>query len=97
MKDTITQYQFVDEMAKEQHGFSRLGAFALFDYLTEYEESCDTELKFDPIALRCDFDEYDTLEECLDQYDSVNSLEQLRDHTTVIEVPNSEAIIIQAF
>ena len=38
MKDTITQYQFVDEMSKEQHGFSRLGAFALFDYLTEYEE-----------------------------------------------------------
>jgi len=96
MKDTITQYQFVDEMSKEQHGFSRLGAFALFDYLTEYEESCGTELEFDPIALRCDFDEYETLEECLDQYD-LNSLKQLQDHTTVIEVPNSKAIIIQAF
>ena len=64
---------------------------------TELEESCDTELDFDPIAFRCDFDEYDNLEECLNQYDSVNSLEELRDHTTVIEVPNSEAIIIQAF
>ena len=97
MKDTITQYQFVSEMAKEEHGFSRLGAFALFDYLTELEESCDTELDFDPIAFRCDFDEYETLQECLDQYDSVNSLEELQDRTTVIEVPNSEAIIIQAF
>ena len=97
MKDTITQYQFVNEMAKQEHGFSRLGAFALFDYLTELEESCDTELEFDPIAFRCDFDEYDTLEECLEQYDSVNSLEELQERTTVIEVPNSEAIIIQAF
>ena len=97
MKDTITQYQFVNEMAKQEHGFSRLGAFALFDYLTELEESCDTELEFDPIAFRCDFDEYDTLQDCLDQYDSVNSLEELQERTTVIEVPNSEAIIIQAF
>ena len=97
MKDTITQYKFVEEMSKEQHGFSYQGSKALYDYLTEYEESCDTELEFDPIAFRCDFDEYETLEECLDQYDDVNSLEDLQDHTTVIQVPNSEAIIIQAF
>ena len=97
MKDTITQYQFVDAMTKEGFGFSYEGSKALFDYLTEYEESCDTELEFDPIAFRCDFDEYDTLEECLEQYDSVNSLEELQERTTVIEVPNSEAIIIQAF
>lgn len=97
MKDTITKYQFVNEMAKEEHGFSYQGSKALFDYLTEIEESCDTELEFDPIAFRCDFDEYETLQECLDQYDSVNSLEELQDRTTVIEVPNSEAIIIQAF
>lgn len=97
MKDTITKYQFVSEMAKEEHGFSYEGSKALFDYLTEIEESCDTELEFDPIAFRCDFDEYETLQECLDQYDSVNSLEELQDRTTVIEVPNSEAIIIQAF
>ena len=97
MKDTITQYQFVDAMPKEGFGFSYEGSKALFDYLTELEESCDTELEFDPIAFRCDFDEYDTLEECLEQYDSVNSLEELQERTTVIEVPNSEAIIIQAF
>tara|TARA_R100000278_G_scaffold2241_3_gene4332 strand:- start:1543 stop:1836 length:294 start_codon:yes stop_codon:yes gene_type:complete len=97
MKDTITSSQFTDEMTKEGFGFSYEGSKALFNYLTEYEESCDTELEFDPIAFRCDFDEYETLEECLDQYDSVNSLEELRNATTVIEVPNSEAIIIQAF
>jgi len=97
MKDTITSSQFTDEMTKEGFGFSYEGSKALFNYLTEYEESCDTELEFDPIAFRCDFNEYETLEECLNQYDSVNSLEELKDHTEVIEVPNSKAIIIQEF
>ena len=52
MKDTITEYQFVSEMSKEQHGFSFEGASALFEYLTQYEEDCDTEIEFDPMAFR---------------------------------------------
>jgi hypothetical protein len=38
MKDTITTYQFRDEMI-EQHGFSSYeGATALFEYFEQYEQ-----------------------------------------------------------
>ena len=53
MKDTIRHYQFTDEMIK--HGFSYEGSKALFDYFEQYEEDCDQEVEFDPIAFRCDF------------------------------------------
>ncbi len=96
MKDTITQSQFVDEMSKKQHGFSYDGAKALFEHLTQYEEDCDKELEFDPIAFRCEYSEYNNLEEVKNDYD-VEDLEHLEQNTIVIKVPNSEKLIIQAY
>ena len=71
MKDTITEHQFVDEMSKKQHGFSYDGAKALFEHLTQYEEDCDHELDFDPIAFRCDFDEYENLKKVQESYQDI--------------------------
>ena len=97
MKDTITEYQFVSEMSKDKHGFSFEGASALFEYLTQYEEDCGTEIEFDPIAFRCEYDEYKNLKEIKENYQDIKNLDDLKDHTTVIEIPNSERIIIQAY
>ena len=97
MKDTITESQFVDEMSKKDHGFSYDGAKALFEHLTQFEEDCDKELEFDPIAFRCDFDEYENLKKVQENYKDIKNLEDLRDHTTVIEIPDSEKLIIQAY
>ena len=97
MKDTIQEYQFVDEMSKKQHGFSYDGSKALFEHLTQYEEDCDQEIEFDPIDFRCEYDEYENLKEVQDNYNDIESLEDLKDHTTVIEIPNSEKLIVQAY
>ena len=96
MKDTITQNQFVDEMAKEKHGFSYEGAKALFEHLSQYENDCDHELEFDPIAFRCEYSEYNNLEEVKNDYDFEN-LEDLERNTVVIKVPDSNKLIIQAY
>jgi hypothetical protein len=95
MKDTITEHTFTDEMIK--HGFSYEGTKALFEYFEQYEQDCDQELEFDPIAFRCDFDEYENLKEVQDNYTDIKSLDDLRNHTTVIEIPNSKRLIIQAY
>ena len=97
MKDTITESQFVDEMSKKDHGFSYDGSKALFEHLTQYEEDCDQELDFDPVAFRCEYDEYENLKEVKENYQDIKNLDDLRDHTTVIEIPNSERLIIQAY
>ena len=95
MKDIIRHYQFTDEMVK--HGFSYEGSKALFDYFEQYEEDCETEIEFDPIAFRCDFTEYENLKEVKENYQDIKNLDDLRDHTTVIEIPNTEKLIIQAY
>ena len=97
MKDTVTEYQFIDTMAQKQHGFSYEGAKALFEYFEQYEQDTGEEMEFDPIAIRCDFDEYQSLEDIKKSYQDIESLEDLQNHTTVIEIPNSDRLIIQAY
>ena len=97
MKDTIIEYTFVTDMTKEGYGFSIAGARALFEYLESYELDCETEIEYDPIAFRCEFTEYSDLEEIKDNhiYASITDLEDLHDHTLVIEFDGG--IITQDF
>jgi hypothetical protein len=89
--DTINEYKFSDEMIK--HGFSYEGARALFEFYENFEE----DIPFDPIAIRCDFDEYESLEDIKKSYQNIETLEDLQNNTTVIEIPNSDRLIIQAY
>ena len=100
MKDTITEYQFTDWFQKHRpNNFSYDGTKALFDYLEELELDLGEEIEFDPIAFCCASSEYDNLKECLKAYDNleIETIDELRDRTTVIEVEGTDSIIIQAF
>ena len=97
MKDTVKEYKFVVVMSQEQYGFSYEGAKALFEYFEQYEQDTGEEMEFDPIGIRCDFNEYENLKEIKENYQDIETLEDLRDRTIVIEIPNSDRLIIQAF
>ena len=94
MIDTITEYQFRDEMVK--HGFSYDGSTALFNYLEQLEEDCNIKIEFDPIAFRCEYDEYESLEELNKEYNEDYDMQSLSENTQVIDV-DGERLIIQAF
>jgi len=94
MKDTVTVWKFRNEMVN--HGFSVQGSLALFDYLEHLEEDCGIELEYDPVAFRCDYNEYENFEELKRDYD-VEDLNELEDNTTVIQIPDSEGLIIHAY
>jgi hypothetical protein len=89
--DTINEYKFSDEMIK--HGFSYEGSKALFEYYEDFEE----DIPFDPVAIRCEFDEYESLEDVKKSYQDIETLEDLQNHTTVIEIPETDRLIIQAY
>ena len=86
MKQTVQEHDFIDAFKKiRPENFSYEGLQALFGYLEEYEESCDTEIELDVIAICCDFSEME-LGDVLDQYDHIDTVEELEEHTTVIYV-----------
>lgn len=79
----ISEYEFANEM--RDFGFSYDGAVALFDFLEEAYQEAGMGIEFDPIAIQCEWEE-GYLEDILEQYDHINTLEDLCDHTIVVVV-----------
>ena len=108
MKQTITETMFKDAFTKAGRGdnFSYNGLSALFEWLEELEEDTGQEMKLDVIGLCCEFSEYETAVDCINDrgYDCDLSdceeknhfaMEYLHENTLVIEFDGG--IIIQDF
>ena len=54
--------------ADEYGGWSYAGAYALAEWLEEMEEDTGKEMEFDRVAIRCDFSEYDSLQDWASEY-----------------------------
>ncbi len=63
-----------------------MGLDALYEYFDALEDDIGEQIQFDPIAICCEYSEYDSLEEILEMYDSIETLEDLEMHTTVIPI-----------
>jgi hypothetical protein len=102
MKTTITELDFKYAFLNANRGdnFSYEGLGALFEYLERLEDDIGEEFELDVIAICCDFTEYESIQECADEYgiegDEEEILDELRDNTQVIEL-DSGGIIIQCY
>ena len=96
MKATISIFQFRDDMVGDG-SFSYEGARALYEYLEEMEDSDGEEMMYCKADICMQYTEYENIEAIAEQYDHVKTLNDLRDYTQVIEVPNSDKIIIEQF
>ena len=100
MKKTVYQSDFIQaftDMSREDN-FTKAGLVALYDYITDLEDEGLEEYDLDVIALCCEFNEYENIEEFHNDYDSDDypTIEDIEQATTVIMI-NEEAFIIQAF
>ena len=69
MKMTLSTNQIATELKNDTCArWSWDGAFALAEYLEELEDSTGEEMEFDPVAIRCDFSEHDSLQEWAADY-----------------------------
>jgi hypothetical protein len=95
MIDTLDQWKFVSEFKKiRPDNFSREALFVLFDFF----EEIDPNMEFDPIAISCDFQEFDNFNDFKSDWGSdIETMEELENHTTVIKIPESEKFVIQQF
>ena len=94
----MNEYEFVDLMQQARaDSFSREGCRVLHDYLENLSEEIDEDIKFDPIAFCCEWSEYDSLEECQQDYD-VADMEELESNTTVLPFPlPSQSFLVRAY
>jgi len=107
MKDTMTEFSFCDwfqKSAERKNQFSYEGLRALYEYLVNLEDDIGEEFEFDPIALCCEYTEYEDVKDFQRQHGHLDdhptkhyTLDEIRYFTNVIEIPNSKRIIVQNF
>lgn len=105
MKQTITEYQFIEAFrhAGRESQFTVPARRALFEYLEDFEDSTGTELELDPVGICCEFSEYPTALDAAQAFgfkDGIDSkdespIEWLQNRTQVIEF--NGGVVIQQF
>jgi len=84
-----------------KNNYSMEGLYTLYNYLNDLSEDIGETIEFDIVAIACDFNEYESLEEALDQYQDINTYDELEQHTSILNIStffnNHKGIIIQAF
>jgi hypothetical protein len=101
MKITVTENLFIDSFRRSEsyrEHFSYEGLQALFAFLEECDAGCDIESELDVVAIACDFYEWESFEQFADQHSfrEWDSLDDVKDYTTVIEIPGTDRFIAQA-
>ena len=99
MKNTINSDYFRNWFLNSQYknNFSVLGLSSLYDYLTDLEDDQGTEFNFDPVAFACEYSEYENLQEIIENYNSIETIQDLENNTSIIPVVGTERLIIQNF
>ena len=100
MKQSITRFDFVDWFRGSdnyKNNFSYDGLNSLFDYLEQFEEDMGKEMEFDPVAICCEYSEYENLEEIKKTYNCIENYEDLENNTSIIKIENTDRLIIQDF
>ena len=100
MKETVTVYRFRDAFMQSdtyKNNFSYKGLHALFEYFEQLEDDIGEEIELDVVAICCDYTEYDNLNDFNAEYKYQYTMDELLEDTEVIEIPDTERLIIREF
>ena len=100
MKTTINRFEFAGWFAEHRpNAFSPIGRLELFEMLEDYEEGTGEEIEFDPIALCCEYTEYENMEDFWTVYDKEDypDEESIMNATFYWAFENGDSFIIQQF
>jgi len=94
MKQTIDLYDFRAAFGwVSRDKFSSAGIDALFDMLTEIEESIGKEIELDVEGICYSFTEYESLEELQESDPDIRSLDDLAERTRFVIAENDHLIV----
>ena len=97
IKTTVTESVFINTLLNDDlygASWTREEAIALYNYYEDLSEDCGEDIELDRVALRCEWESAINIDEVIEVYSEVNSLEDLTDHTQVIELDNGRLLYV---
>ena len=96
IKATLIKEEFVERFRQiRPDDFSRPALRALFDWYEELSDSTGEDIKFDAIAIRCEWAEYNSIEEVRADYDWAEDVEDLNGVIADLEEGGVDAILVR--
>ena len=75
--------------------FSRAALEAIFSYLEDWEEGTGEQIEFDPIAICCEWTEFESMAEFNEQYGTdLDDWADVAESTQVVELAGGGAVIV---
>ena len=97
----VNEYSFTEAFRQlRPDNFSYEGQKALYEYLDDLSEDIGSPIELDVISICCDYSEYESFKAFKEDYDNTHiyeDIEDLREHTTVLEIENTGRLIIRNF
>lgn len=92
---TLTRSQFADAFISiRPDNFTYEGLMALYDYFEDYSKAIDEDYNLDVIAVCCDFSEYESLQEVVDQHSNTFTADELQDDKKLLDYFNDRTTVI---
>lgn len=103
IKETVNLYRFRDVLLADEYAHWTYGAIhALFDYYEQLSGDTGQDIELDPVAIRCEWNEFNNALEAYNQHHGIaddlpleqqvttdeQAREWLDDNTTVLDVTN---------
>jgi hypothetical protein len=100
IKETVNEYRFTEVLRQDEYAHWTYGATkALYEYYDQLSEDIGEDIELDPVAIRCEWNEYQNAIEACRQYDYIPVYESdeadehaarewLEERTTVLDVKN---------
>ena len=93
--NTVNENQFIDDLMGDDYAsWTYDEAEALFDYYEDLSEGLGEDIELDRVAIRCEWERAHDIDEVIDVYSEVNSLDDLHEHTVVIEMDEGRLLYI---
>ena len=103
IRTEVNEWEFKNYFTASQYknNYSMEGLYTLYNYLNDLSEDIGEDIEFDIVAIACEYDEYESLEDALEEYEDINTYDELEEHTIILDISryfdNHKGIIIQAF
>lgn len=106
MKHTLSKYEIANALLNDEYKkWSHDAAYALAEYYLELENDSGIEMELDIVLIRCNWNEYESIQEMRESYDSVSErferdssfIKWIEDKTFLLKLKNGHYLMMNNF
>ena len=93
MKITLNKKNFIEQV--RQHYRWKQFSYEAWEQIFEWEDEMGSDVEYDPVAFCCTYAEYDSFEKLKNDYNNIETFDDLEGKTWVANLPKGRVLIRQ--